>query len=351
MDLIERYVKEVGRHLPRDQQTDVENELRSLLQDMVEDRAQTKVAQADEDLVADILLEFGHPKKVAASYADQHQYLIGPQLFPIFKLVLGVVTAVLGAMILVGVTLSARSSDAFLQDWLTLIVRAIPDFVENMLRSGAIIVIIFAVLERTLPAETFDEAQDETWDPRELPAVDSKKPVDRGELILGIGFSLFLLVLLNIFPQWAGVIYFVDDTVQSVALLSENFFVNILPWLNLSLVAAIIADSYKLYTGRQTRLVQTISVGATIVSLVAIYMLITRGPIFGVNEELMALHNNIPENFDDGVDALANLLNTLATVGLPILFLFELFSVGKQVYRLWQTPKNGSSPKLAGKPG
>ena len=37
MDLIERYVLEVGRRLPRNQREDVQNELRSLLQDMVED--------------------------------------------------------------------------------------------------------------------------------------------------------------------------------------------------------------------------------------------------------------------------------------------------------------------------
>ena len=88
MDLIERYIAEVGRHLPRKQRVDVQTELRSLLQDMVEDRAQTKVEKADEEIVTAVLLEMGPPQKVAASYQSRPEYLIGPQLYPVYRFVL-----------------------------------------------------------------------------------------------------------------------------------------------------------------------------------------------------------------------------------------------------------------------
>ena len=37
MELIDRYVREVGRHLPRKNRADIETELRSLLVDNLED--------------------------------------------------------------------------------------------------------------------------------------------------------------------------------------------------------------------------------------------------------------------------------------------------------------------------
>ena len=48
-----------------------------------------------------LLKEFGSPKEVAASYQPKDQYLIGPELFPIFRLVtLIVIAAVLGSLLL-----------------------------------------------------------------------------------------------------------------------------------------------------------------------------------------------------------------------------------------------------------
>ena len=56
MSLIDRYIHEVGRHLPRKNRSDIQAELRSLLTDSLEDRAGTKTSEAD---VAALLKEFG----------------------------------------------------------------------------------------------------------------------------------------------------------------------------------------------------------------------------------------------------------------------------------------------------
>lgn len=63
MELIERYVHEVGRRLPKKQRADVEAELRSLLMDALEARAGAAPAagapsEADQ---AAVLVEFGPP--------------------------------------------------------------------------------------------------------------------------------------------------------------------------------------------------------------------------------------------------------------------------------------------------
>src|SRR5512146_2531432 len=94
MTLIDLYVAEVGKRLPMRTRTDIENELRSTLQDMLEDRSQKAGRPVDDEMVKDLLREYGPPDRVAATY-HQTQYLIGPRLYPFFVRVLQIVLAVL----------------------------------------------------------------------------------------------------------------------------------------------------------------------------------------------------------------------------------------------------------------
>ncbi len=84
MDLIERYVQEVARRLPRKQRDDVARELRSSLEDSLESRAGVPLEQVEEEQAVELLLEFGTPQKVAASYRPGPDFLIGPGLYPSF---------------------------------------------------------------------------------------------------------------------------------------------------------------------------------------------------------------------------------------------------------------------------
>ncbi len=58
MSLIDRYVYEVGRHLPRNNRSDIQAELRSSLIDALEDRAGH---EPTEDEIVELLKEFGPP--------------------------------------------------------------------------------------------------------------------------------------------------------------------------------------------------------------------------------------------------------------------------------------------------
>ena len=96
MKLIDLYVVEVGRRLPRQQRADIEAELRSTLEDSVDDMAREQGKTPDEALAAEVLRRYGSPEKTAASYLPP-RYLIGPELFPAYA---KVVVIVAGAVIL-----------------------------------------------------------------------------------------------------------------------------------------------------------------------------------------------------------------------------------------------------------
>jgi hypothetical protein len=79
-ELIDRYVHEVGRRLPQAQRDDVQDELRSLLQEALDSRVNEQGAARSQSTAADVLREFGHPSEVADRYLPRPSYLIGPQL-------------------------------------------------------------------------------------------------------------------------------------------------------------------------------------------------------------------------------------------------------------------------------
>ena len=70
MNLIDRYVTEVGKHLPRKNRLDIETELRSTLEDMLEDRSQQTGRPADEALADRIVAGIWRAKKSRCHVPD-----------------------------------------------------------------------------------------------------------------------------------------------------------------------------------------------------------------------------------------------------------------------------------------
>ena len=77
-ELVERYVHQVGRYLPPKERAEIEAELRSQIEDQLDDRFGGSPSPAE---VALVLKELGEPRRMAASYGSE-QYLVGPDLYP-----------------------------------------------------------------------------------------------------------------------------------------------------------------------------------------------------------------------------------------------------------------------------
>jgi hypothetical protein len=65
---------------------------------MLAEKSKTTGLPIDEKLTLQVLKELGKPEKMAASYLPQ-RYLIGPQLYPIFWLVLKIGLAAVGGIL------------------------------------------------------------------------------------------------------------------------------------------------------------------------------------------------------------------------------------------------------------
>ena len=94
-DLFRRYIYEVSRRLPPRKREETARELQILLDDMLEDRVQGTPSEADAQA---LLLEMGPPKQLAERYREKKRYLIGPNYYEqyVMLLVIWELTAFLG---------------------------------------------------------------------------------------------------------------------------------------------------------------------------------------------------------------------------------------------------------------
>jgi hypothetical protein len=260
MSLIDRYIHEVGRHLPRKNRSDIQVELRSLVVDALEDRAGDE--PTDEE-IADLLKEFGPPKKVAASYYPEGQHLIGPALYPLFRMVVGIaLAAVIGAQLL------AYGVVYFIAQEPIAILESFSSLINSIPAVFGMVVIVFAVLQWF---EVRPDTVDEPWDPSKLPQISVDEDVKRGERIFSIVISILIL----------GVLFFFPDKVGFITTPGGEFFANpvitqYIGWISISLLIGIGLDIYLLWQGRWSTATRIVKIAANLLSI-AILLLLVQG--------------------------------------------------------------------------
>jgi hypothetical protein len=148
--LIERYVREVERHLPKQQRSDVAAELRSLLEDALNDRALSAGRPPDEDLAVEALREFGEPEEVAERYLPSDRYLIGPRLFPAYLLVVRIVLIAVGGIMLLSFVAGLLSNTERLPDFLRSqsVGNLLGEFLKLAFVNLGLLTLVFAIIER-----------------------------------------------------------------------------------------------------------------------------------------------------------------------------------------------------------
>jgi hypothetical protein len=305
MELIDRYVHEVGEHLPYRLRADVEAELRSLLMDALEERAGAARRPPDAELAAAILREFGAPQEVAQRYAPQAQYLIGPRFFPAYKRTLQILAAVFAALLLASGVLSIlRTIQHTGQGG-----AAIPLFggLLGILQSAgfnfALITLAFAVAERVT---WHRELTGKNWEPQSLPAVHDPERISPIGRVIEVYLLLIGAVWFNFYPQWVGIVA-INQGVTVIRLLRPEFSMY-MPWLNTFWALDFAYKVWVLHLGRRTRETRWASLGLNLLGVVILYLMISGPVVF---------------RFD-----------TLIKQALTLFLLFRLFACGLKLYRI-----------------
>lgn len=330
MKLIDRYVTEVGRRLPLVKgRKDIENELRSTLEDMLEDRAQKAGRAADEAMEIELLKEYGSPQEVAATY-NPAPYLIGPRIFPMFIMILKIVVAAvtLGLTIATGIQIMNQSPMTAVE-LLKTVGKGLLNILSASIGVFGNIALVFALIERFAPVSEFKIDEGKEWDPASLMKEPEPQDIKIWEPILAIVFTFIALSIFNFNPQLIG-IYFLDGSEWKVLpLLSEAFF-RWLPLINIAWVAEIILNGMLLRAGRWDTSTRLVSIGIKIFQIVIIALLLT-GPSILVITSASLQTSGIPADAAQTLSVMA-LQGIRAVLGLAIFG--TVVDIIKSVYKL-----------------
>lgn len=339
MNLIDKYVAEVGKHLPRRNRADIEAEIRSTLEDMLDERTQGKSQTADEAAVVQLLREYGTPRKVAESYGAR-QYLIGPRLYPTFILVTQIAISVLLVISLVGLGLGLAKSDLTGIGFLSMVGESFLDLLGGLIAAFGNIVLVFAILERTLPAEEL-EKETEEWDPAKLASEPDPDRVKFGELIASILFTAAFLIVLNLYPQIIGIGFLQNNEWTFVSPILSDAFFSYLPYINILGVLEITLSVILLREGfwqTWTRIARAVLELGNIV--LAVTML--RGPSL----ISLSVADFAGTPLADSAPVLVSVLGWVPTLVLTIVIVIASIEVGQAVYRLVKSRKPSPYPVM-----
>lgn len=279
MNLIDAYMQEVGRHLPIKNREDIEKEIRTLVEDMLDDAAAAAGRAPDEAMMVEVLKKLGSPEKVAASYAPP-RYLIGPAYFPTFLMVMKIVATVLLVLsaIGIGIELGTQASDPV--SVLAILGTGIGQFFTSVLSAIGSVVIVFAILQWFVPNP---KGSDEEFDPRKLRIEpDPERITQTGQIFAIIG-NVILLVFLNFFTRWSLFTFTSSENTFVAAPMVTDAFFTYLPFINLVLVGGLTLNVLLMAQGRWTNTLRWVSVGLHLATIALLAVILTGPQVIGMD--------------------------------------------------------------------
>ena len=300
INLIDTYFAEVGRRLPRKNRIDIEAEIHSVLEDLLDDHSKESHRPVDDEMTIDVLKEYGDPEKVAGSYQGD-RYLIGPRLYPIFLTVIRVVFQAIAVLAGLGGLIQWSQHVASVDNIFGLFVSVLVGVVATSVSILGNIVLIFAVIEwvmrnertstkgKTLPAR-------KEWDPRSLNKITSPNQVKLSQMILEIVACFTAIVIFNIYPQifqfgfTSGGQWYIgtgSGAFVFVPLLFETFF-TYLPYLTAVWVLTILLDFVLLRMGQWNLKAGIISIGLKVISILIAVALLIGPSLLGITAASLA---------------------------------------------------------------
>lgn len=338
MNLIDKYITEVGKHLPRRNRADIEAEIRSTLEDMLEERKQSG-GGVDDATVIQLLREYGAPRKVAESYTGK-RYLIGPQLYPTFILVLQIVVSVLLVVSLVGLGLGLAQSGLTGPAFLSTVGKSLLDLLGGLIAAFGNIVLVFAILERTLPAKEFEEEAEE-WDPAKLASEPDPDRVSYAEQIASIVFTSIFLIILNLYPGIIGFGFFQGDEWVFVSPILSDAFFSYLPWINILGLLEIVLSIILLRQGIWKAWTRITHVVLELGNIALAIAMLTGPALVALRAEDFA---GTP--LAESAEVFLWVAGWVPTLVLSVIIIVSTIDVGQTIYRLVKNRKTAPYPVL-----
>ena len=273
--IIETYVSDVVRRLPRAKRADVAFELRSLLLEELEGRAADAGRPADAVMATDLLKAFGSPVDVADRYRPAGFTIIRPADAPRFAQVALIGVGVQWVVTLIAVYSTPVDATAPGGDWLSRLGSWWlswglgsfwwPGFIVTITMIAA-----YISSKRASAAVTPEPSVDVVDRDR------IKRPVMALTLALGMVGAAIVIALPSL-AQWAPGL---PQPVLSALALDEGFLTARAPLVLLLLAAVFAAGIALLVAGRWTPLLRKLAIASDVAWIALLLWWLLAGPIF-----------------------------------------------------------------------
>lgn len=276
MEMTSKYIYAVTQRLPQAQRQDIAEELQGLIEDMLEERVQGgEITDNDEE---EVLLKLGNPKHLAQKYRGDKKYLISPEYFDSYILVLKIVMASVVLSISAGFIIQIIIDPIAILDHF---IEFIVSFVTAVPMAFGWTTFGFAMGEYIGAFNQKGIQIDGEWRPSDLAAIpDPKRRIKRGESIAGIIFYVLFIVILAFSNDYFGVWLFQEGEFTGIVpFLNEETYVTYLLFIIVVLGFGILKECLKLIYAKWTFKLVTFTAVINLVSLAAVMLMIT-GPEF-----------------------------------------------------------------------
>ena len=215
---LERYERTLGHHLPLKGRKDVRREIHSHLMDDLEERFGEKIV--DEVAMKEYLQDLGSPRRKAAVYREE-TVLIPASLFPLFRMVTGIVLLVLTVVLLATQTIEmAAQGFSFLA-----VAKLIAETLSALIHTLGVLVIVFFILQKFVPSEEWeDPMDDEIWKVDTLPSREYPSRVKLGDPVAGLILSFLAILIFTVFSSQVGIHHITRETHSFTPLFSPVFW-------------------------------------------------------------------------------------------------------------------------------
>jgi hypothetical protein len=317
--IIERYIYDVMRRLPKKEREDIGKELRANIYDMLPENA-------DENEIKTVLYELGSPASLAAKYGLRPRYLISPDIYDEYIRVLKWVSPLVGVIVFaVGLILGAVEA---IKNGQTNIAVFMGKTLSNGISLGLtgtfqalVWTTIGFIIAEHAGGKTKNKKQE--WKIEDLPEVlpDNKGRIPLSdsitELVLVVIFSVLALSFCTGTLPIAFMIQSGD--IQVLNLFSASFLASCIPVIIVMLVVSVSASIIKIKKRRWTPFVCGAVMVSKLINLILFLYLINKPNIFS-EEFITYLQGTEWGSFD--------LLRFVGTDGAnPVILGFSIFLI------------------------
>lgn len=313
MQLITNYLDNIKDHLPEELQQEVCDELEASIYGQVEDKQQELNRDLNEKEVEEILLQIGHPMRVASAYLPG-QEVVGKELFPAYKKALEITLTVAFVIIILTMVPAMFETRSIIGGAISIFA----EIIDTSLYVFAVVTLVFYLMGYY----GVDLNEIYAWSPKDLKGKAPKLKISRVETGFELVIYIAFLAWWNNLFTWPADIFHEG---QSATVSLSGEWIKVALSINIVMVLSVLVGIHKFIIASWTKFSLATDIALSLAAI-AICFQISQFYEFVVYSEEFAQN----ENWETVRTIMNNIVYSFLIV-ISVISAWEIFSNFKKI--------------------